>query len=82
MNVDDKVVAGDSGDNTAEVGDGTDEGAGGVHAGTNVVGNAQKLAGGRWDWRRGRWGVCWHQRGWECTKASRCQGAPKVFQLI
>ena len=39
MNVDDKIVVGDSGEGIAEVGGGTDEGVGGVYAGTNVVGS-------------------------------------------
>jgi hypothetical protein len=39
MNVDDKIVVGDSGEGIAEVSGGTDEGVGGVCAGTNVVGS-------------------------------------------
>jgi hypothetical protein len=39
MNVDDKIVVGDSGEGIAEVGGGTDEGANGVYPGTNVVGS-------------------------------------------
>jgi hypothetical protein len=39
MNMDDKIVAGDSGDGIAEVGGRTDEGVGGVYACTNVVGS-------------------------------------------
>ena len=39
MNVDDKIVVGDSGEGITEVGGGTDEGVGGVYAGTNVVGS-------------------------------------------
>jgi hypothetical protein len=37
MNMDDKIVVGDSGEGIAEVGGGTDEGVGGVYAGTNVA---------------------------------------------
>ena len=39
MNVDDKIVLGDSGESIAEVGGGTDERVGGVYAGANVVGS-------------------------------------------
>ena len=39
MNMDDKIVVGDSGEGIAEVGVGTDEGVGEVHACTNVDGS-------------------------------------------
>ena len=39
MNVDGKIIAGDSGKGIAEVDGRTDEGVGGVCAGTNVVGS-------------------------------------------